>query len=183
MSADQDDVIDLDAVSRSDHRMARMLRAVVSVMQFLMVFFAALLFIAAALTAFTSSFQNEFKDYAAISAETGRFFITLTFLIAGVVALSWFFVLRLLSKVVDTLIAGDPFVVSNISRLRLMWIVIAFTEVFRILMNFYASSEFSSDGDGWEIRIGTWFLVFVIATLAEAFRHGAKMRQEQELTI
>ena len=36
---------------------------------------------------------------------------------------------------------------------------------------------------GMDIRIGTWFLVLVIAALSEAFRQGAEMRAEQELTI
>ena len=33
------------------------------------------------------------------------------------------------------------------------------------------------------IRLGTWFLIFVIAAISEAFRHGAALRAEQELTI
>ena len=34
-----------------------------------------------------------------------------------------------------------------------------------------------------DIRLGTWFLVFVIAALAEVFRHGAVLRRDQELTV
>jgi len=34
-----------------------------------------------------------------------------------------------------------------------------------------------------DIRIGTWFLIFIVAAISEAFRHGAALRAEQELTI
>jgi len=34
-----------------------------------------------------------------------------------------------------------------------------------------------------ELRPGTWFVVFVIAALAEVFRHGAELRRDAELTI
>jgi hypothetical protein len=34
-----------------------------------------------------------------------------------------------------------------------------------------------------DIRIGTWFFIFIIAAISEAFRHGAALRAEQELTI
>jgi len=34
-----------------------------------------------------------------------------------------------------------------------------------------------------DIRFTSWFLVFVIATVAEVFRYGAALRQEQKLTI
>lgn len=91
----------------------------------------------------------------------------------------WFFVLRLLRKIVKTLLSGDPFVPDNISRLRLIWIVIAASEILRIIVvNMSMSGELTLD-----IRPATWFVVFVIAALAEVFRHGAELRRDAELTI
>ena len=91
----------------------------------------------------------------------------------------WFFVLTILRKIVKTLLDGDPFVTENISRLRLMWIVIALSEILRIVvMNLSISGEVTLD-----LRPGTWFVVFVIAALAEVFRHGAELRRDAELTI
>jgi len=34
-----------------------------------------------------------------------------------------------------------------------------------------------------DIRVGTWFFIFIIAAISEAFRYGAALRAEQELTI
>ena len=98
---------------------------------------------------------------------------------AALIGAIWFFVLRILRKVVKTLLGGDPFVPENISRLRLIWIIIAITEIIRIIIaNMATSAEVTLD-----LRPGTWFVVFVIAALAEVFRHGAELRRDAELTI
>jgi len=104
---------------------------------------------------------------------------SLAFFGSAVVAMIWFFVLSVLRKIVGTLLGGDPFIPENISRLRLIWIVIALSEIVRIIV-------VNVTGDGemvMDIRPATWFLVFVIAALAEVFRHGAELRRDAELTI
>jgi len=104
---------------------------------------------------------------------------SLAFYGSAVVAMIWFFVLSVLRKIVGTLLGGDPFIPENISRLRLIWIVIALSEIVRIIVvNITGNGEMVMD-----IRPATWFLVFVIAALAEVFRHGAELRRDAELTI
>ena len=100
----------------------------------------------------------------------------------AIVAIAWFFVLKILRKVVSTVLADAPFVTENISRLRRIWVIIAAAEVFRMAVHFFASLQGSGEGN-IDISIGTWFSVFIIATLAEAFRYGAELRRDQELTI
>jgi len=101
----------------------------------------------------------------------------------AIVAGAWLFVLKILRKVVQTVIDGDPFVPENISRLRRIWVIIAAAEIFRMVIHGMSSLQGNGGSADIDIRIGTWFLVFVIATLSEAFRYGAEMRREQELTI
>lgn len=97
----------------------------------------------------------------------------------AITATIWLFVLFIVKKIFRTLLEGDPFVVENISRLRLMWIMIAISEVVRMVFkNIPAQNEITLD-----IRTGTWFAVFVIAFIAEVFRHGAELRRDAELTI
>jgi hypothetical protein len=117
------------------------------------------------------------------------------FLGGAIITAAWVYVLYLLRLIVGTLIKGDPFVPSNISRLRKIWIALAVTELMRMFM--YAlmapalisigasGSAVNTAADSGEIsiRIGSWFLVFVIAALAEVFRHGALLRRDQELTV
>lgn len=99
-----------------------------------------------------------------------------------VIAAAWFFVLRSLRKVVGTVIAGDPFVPENISRLRRIWVIIAASEVFRMFIQWLAKVN-ATGASETDFRLETWFLVFVVAALAEAFRYGAALRRDQELTI
>lgn len=106
----------------------------------------------------------------------------------AITAAAWLAVLSILIRVIRTVQMGDPFVEANITRLRAMWILIAATEVFRIIVHSFANISVGALGvapadTGVDIRIGTWFLVLVIAALSEAFRQGAEMRAEQELTI
>jgi len=104
---------------------------------------------------------------------------SITLLGSAVIGGMWFYVLSILRKVVKTLLEGDPFVPGNISRLRLIWIIIALAEILRIItMNLSTIGEVTLD-----LRPGTWFVVFVVAALAEVFRHGAELRRDAELTI
>lgn len=107
-------------------------------------------------------------------------------LASAVVAVGWFFVLRLLRRVVTAVIHGDPFLPENVSRLRTIWIIIAATELFRMIAMFIIGGPdecANLDGSRLDIRVGTWFFIFIIAAISEAFRHGAALRADQELTI
>lgn len=99
-----------------------------------------------------------------------------------VIAGAWFFVLKSLRRVVSTVIAGDPFVPQNISRLRRIWVIIALAEIFRMFIHWLARVN-ATGASETDFRLETWFLVFVVAALAEAFRYGAELRRDQELTI
>lgn len=102
---------------------------------------------------------------------------------AAILALSWFWVLRLLKSVVASVIHGDPFQDENVARLRQIWLVIAAGEIFRMAVHMMIAPDVKGLDVGVDIRIGTWFFIFVIATISEAFRHGAALRADQELTI
>ena len=101
---------------------------------------------------------------------------------ASLVAIIWFYVLNILRKVVETIIEGDPFIHENISRLRRMWVIIATVEILRILFNLAFPLQTEADMT-ISFKFETWFLVFIFAILSEAFRYGAEMRRDQELTI
>ena len=103
-------------------------------------------------------------------------------LAAAVSAAAWFIVLRLLRRVVTAVIHDDPFLPENVSRLRTIWIIIAATEVFRMIVTFSMGGA-NIDGSRLDVRVGTWFFIFIIAAISEAFRQGAALRADQELTI
>lgn len=165
-------------------RMTRLLNILLKVgMVLLGVFFC--IWIACTLIMIT---PNTLRDqlFSGVSAEANiNSPISLAIACAGgaVTTAAWFFVLSILRKVVGTMIAGEPFIEDNIKRLRWMWIVIAGAEVFRMIIHFMTAAPTDGAGSAIDIRIGTWFLVFIFAVLAETYRYGAEMRREQELTI
>lgn len=98
-------------------------------------------------------------------------------------------VVERLRRIIGTLIAGDPFVPENAGHLRVIAIVIAAYQVLRhvtqgavamILTMMNRSTDFAVEGG---IDLGAWFAVGVLLVFAEVFREGARMRQEQKLTI
>ncbi len=100
-----------------------------------------------------------------------------------------------LRRIFATLIAGDPFVPENAGHLRVIAIAIAAYQILRHLTQGAVAMVLTLlDMDnpvvgGLELNatanidLGAWFAVAALLVLAEVFREGARMRQEQKLTI
>ncbi len=168
----------------NDAPMAKMLSVILIIGQWVLAIGFVCLLIMAALMMIPGGFREnliaDLPEGLDSSTLAGRC------LASAVIAVGWFIVLRLLRRVVTAVIHKDPFLPENVSRLRTIWIIIAATEVFRMIAMFIMGGP---DGYGnvdpsrLDIRIGTWFFIFIIAAISEAFRHGAALRAEQELTI
>ena len=136
----------------------------------------------------TGAYDWLMNNSGAADALPGRGRVAFACATGAITAAAWLTVLSILIRVIRTVQQGDPFGEANIVRLRAMWMLIAATAAFRILVHSFADISVGALGvataeTGFDIRIGTWFLVLVIAALSEAFRQGAEMRAEQELTI
>lgn len=98
-----------------------------------------------------------------------------------------------LRRIFSTLIAGDPFVPENAGHLRVIAIAIAGYQILRhVTQGAVAMLLTMMDQPvigGLELNatanidLGAWFAVAALLVLAEIFREGARMRQEQKLTI
>lgn len=99
-------------------------------------------------------------------------------------------ILKQLRAICQTLVVGDPFVPQNAQRLRIIWIAVAAAEILRLfsglLVSFIMGGS-SVDNKNVEftldLRISVWFLVFAFIIFTEVFREGARLRQEQKLTV
>lgn len=114
--------------------------------------------------------------------------LALSPLIAAIMAAAYLYVALVVKAIVRTTLQGDPFVETNISRLRKTWIVIAMVEIFRmIVMGMLPGAPHHSEAAltsfSLDTRLSAWFLVFVIAAMAEVFRIGLELRRDQELTV
>lgn len=104
----------------------------------------------------------------------------------SLIVAAYLYVALVIKKIVRTTLDGNPFVEENISRLRLTWMIIAGVEILKsIVSSFLKSSSMTTGGATIEIdvNITAWFLVFVIAIMAEVFRIGLELKRDQELTV
>ncbi len=89
-----------------------------------------------------------------------------------------------LRRIFTTLTAGDPFHPDNVTRLRVVGLMLAMLELGRYAMwtagawLFPAANEVKPN-----FSLTAWFSVLVVFVLAEVFREGARLRREAELTI
>ncbi len=98
-----------------------------------------------------------------------------------------------LRGVFETLVNGDPFVPENARRLRAIALVLALIEVVRLFLDLIVQlvlALFGVSGSGAETRhieiqisLPVWFSVLTLVVLAQVFREGAALREEQKMTI
>ena len=96
-----------------------------------------------------------------------------------------------LRLIVRTLIAGDPFVPENATHLRIIAIAVAVYQIVRyaaqgLVALSLAVFDYRIAGveiSRFDLNLGSWFAVAALLVLSEVLREGARMRQEQKLTI
>jgi len=99
-------------------------------------------------------------------------------------------VISRLRMIFATLIEGDPFVPENARRMRTIWMVLVGFELINMLFSYGTMLARKSFGDtfaglqgDFHINWSLWLAVIVLIVLTEIFTEGARMRQEQKLTI
>jgi TRAP-type C4-dicarboxylate transport system permease small subunit len=96
-----------------------------------------------------------------------------------------------LRRIFATLSAGDPFVPENAEHLRVIAIVIAVFEIARLVVGAAAAGMMSASDEAAvidapisvSVNVLAWFGVLSLVVLSEVFREGARLRDEQKLTI
>lgn len=111
------------------------------------------------------------------------------FLIGGVAIGGALVIVWRLRKLFESLSSGEPFRRENANHLRVIWITMLVIETSRILLGGLTLALLSSFGDVEHVRLsfegdpGTWGSILILIVLAEVFREGARLKEEQELTI
>lgn len=101
-------------------------------------------------------------------------------------------ILRLLDRIVNEVVKGHPFTLDNARRLRTIGLLVVFESLLTPAAS-YATSVWLvgkveatgvvlSPTNEWG-SMSAFLLGSLIIIIAEAFRHGAAMREEQELTV
>lgn len=114
------------------------------------------------------------------------------FLIGAVAIAGSLMIVWRLRKLFDSFCSGEPFQRENAQHLRVIWITMVVIELARyalagvtaaLLLNFpdHNLESFSIELEG--DRLSTWGSILILIVLAEVFREGARLKEEQELTI
>jgi hypothetical protein len=96
-----------------------------------------------------------------------------------------------LRRLFESFTSGEPFRRENATHLRVIWITMLVMEIARYLIMASVAALFAAVGlppgasANFEVNIdlSTWLSIAILIVLAEVFREGARMKEEQELTI
>lgn len=172
---------------------AAVLRGVLEALRIVLFLFIGALAILAAASAYVYLAGGEVALPGVEIGDLDPWYMTaLGFAVAAGWAVVMLVVVDRLRRIFATLAAGDPFVPENAGHLRVIWVVMAVYEFARTLIAIAAGAAIHLSGvhaqalglsASVNVNLSIWFAVLVIFVLAEVFREGARMRQEQQLTI
>ena len=108
---------------------------------------------------------------------------------AGWIAAAFVLVDRL-RAIVRTVAAGDPFIPVNAEHLRVIWIALAIYEGGRTALGLGVGAQIAGGSSDLqplmtELQFNptVWLAVLALMVLARVFKEGARLRDEQQLTI
>ena len=91
-----------------------------------------------------------------------------------------------LRQILSTLASGDPFVPENAPRLTRIAIAIGLIEVIRMCSVLVLAATVDL-GEGYvaniNINLAVWGAVIVLLILAQVFKEGTRLREEEKMTI
>lgn len=95
-----------------------------------------------------------------------------------------------LRQLFESFTSGEPFRRENASHLRVIWITMMVIEISKYLLLALTGALLTAFGGdnvdahyALNIDLSTWMSILILIVLAEVFREGARLKEEQELTI
>jgi hypothetical protein len=134
------------------------------------------------------------KDGAPIhAADLFSWPVVITALLAGGVAIAGgLVVIARLRALFANFCSGAPFKTENADHLRAIWITMVVVEASRfviaagvglLVLAFGTPANLAMRVSNPSIDLTTWGAILVLIVLAEVFREGARLREEQDLTV
>jgi hypothetical protein len=114
----------------------------------------------------------------------GRFVVVLVGLVIFATGIAY--VCSILRRILVTLAKGDPFVPENAARMTKIAIAIGAIEVIRNCTIFIINATLDLGG-GYRgvmsFNLAAWGAVIVLLILAQVFKEGSRLREEEQMTI
>ena len=130
-----------------------------------------------------------------ISLHADPFRLTSLALVGSILCLGVMAIASNLRGVFETLVDGDPFVPENAKRFRKIALILAFLELARIFVNpliafiinmLGVDTQLETVGIAQRLMMTdfiTWGAVLVLVVLSQVFDEGARLREDQKMTI
>lgn len=137
-------------------------------------------------TVFVPDFAVGFLDGLADAEDSGLRPLLLneraTFLAAFIACLSTWWILNRLRRMFLAVNQGDAFERANVGRLQGIGVGLIGIELSAAILARFIPRGII-DGLKYEVDLGAWLAILIVFMLAEIFRQGAKMRDEQQMTV
>ncbi len=130
-----------------------------------------------------------------ISLHADPFRLTSLALVGSILCIGVMSIASNLRGVFETLVEGDPFVPENAKRFKKIALILAFLELARIFVNPLIAFIINMLGVETQLEpVGiaqrlmmtdfiTWGAVLVLVVLSQVFDEGARLREDQKMTI
>ncbi|MGQ3039153.1 MAG: DUF2975 domain-containing protein [Brevundimonas sp.] len=105
-----------------------------------------------------------------------------SFLAAFIASLSTWWILNRLRRMFLAVDQGDAFERANVGRLQGIGVGLIGIEISAAVLARFVPRGII-DGLEYEIDLGAWLSILIVFMLAEVFRQGARMRDEQQMTV
>lgn len=118
------------------------------------------------------------RVHAEIDIDAGDYVKLLSYLVAAAVTL---YIVNRLLEILRTLRFGSPFVRENADRFKQVGYALLLGEAAKIVFGFLGLVAGAELEGG--LNLNTWVAIIAVFVLAEVFLEGAKMKEEQDLTV
>lgn len=105
-----------------------------------------------------------------------------TFLAAFVATLSTWWILNRLRRMFLAVNHGDAFERANVGRLQGVGLGLIGVQISAAILAFTVPKGIIADLD-YQVDLGAWLGILIVFMLAEVFRQGAAMRDDQQMTV
>lgn len=106
----------------------------------------------------------------------------LVYLAAFVATLSTWWILNRLRRMFLAVNQGDAFERANVGRLQGVGLGLIGVQISAAILAFTVPKGIISDLD-YQVDLGAWLGILIVFMLAEVFRQGASMRDDQQMTV
>ena len=110
---------------------------------------------------------------------TGRLTLLGAFLACG---FTWWIINRL-RRILLSVNQGDAFEFANVKRLQAVGFGLLGIQLTALMLSIVAPQAIGQSGSDYDFDLGSWLGILVVFILAEVFRQGSAMRDEQLTTV